>query len=69
MGFAISNNQTGRMEKQNPDIVCENDFCSKQRWSAGHPKNLNLKNPPVKDNVIVPAWGYTVVRFKADNPG
>lgn len=29
----------------------------------------NLKNPPIKDTVTVPDGGYTVIRFKADNPG
>ncbi|KAJ8708350.1 hypothetical protein PYW07_010475 [Mythimna separata] len=29
----------------------------------------NLKNAPIKDTVTVPDGGYTVVRFKADNPG
>nr|CAH7745046.1 unnamed protein product [Callosobruchus chinensis] len=29
----------------------------------------NLLNPPLKDTVTVPDGGYTVVRFKADNPG
>lgn len=29
----------------------------------------NLDNPPVKDTVTVPAGGYTIVRFVADNPG
>nr|AKH61981.1 laccase 1 [Helicoverpa armigera] len=29
----------------------------------------NLKNAPIKDTVTVPDGGYTVIRFKADNPG
>ncbi|KAG7296596.1 hypothetical protein JYU34_020406 [Plutella xylostella] len=29
----------------------------------------NLKNAPFKDTVTVPDGGYTVLRFKADNPG
>lgn len=29
----------------------------------------NLKNAPMKDTVTVPDGGYTVIRFKADNPG
>jgi len=69
MGFAVANNQTGRLEKPNPDLVCDNDVCSKHHWSAGHPKGLNFKNPPIKDTVIVPAWGYAIVRFRSDNPG
>lgn len=29
----------------------------------------NLNRPPIKDTVDVPAGGYTVLRFLADNPG
>lgn len=29
----------------------------------------NLVNPAVKDTVTVPDGGYTIIRFKADNPG
>ncbi len=29
----------------------------------------NLKTPIAKDTVRVPGGGYTIVRFKADNPG
>ncbi|XP_068243052.1 uncharacterized protein [Palaemon carinicauda] len=29
----------------------------------------NLKYPPLKDTVTIPDGGYTIVRFRADNPG
>jgi hypothetical protein len=29
----------------------------------------NLKNPPLKDTVHLPANGYTIIRFFANNPG
>ncbi|GBP81803.1 Laccase-11 [Eumeta japonica] len=29
----------------------------------------NLRNAPIKDTVTVPDGGYTIIRFKADNPG
>lgn len=29
----------------------------------------NLKAPPFKDTFRVPGFGYTIVRFKASNPG
>lgn len=29
----------------------------------------NLINPPIKDTVPVPDGGYTIIRFKATNPG
>jgi FtsP/CotA-like multicopper oxidase with cupredoxin domain len=30
---------------------------------------FNLQNPIRKDTVYVPAWGYMVIRFLADNEG
>ncbi|CAK9828077.1 Oxidoreductase OpS5 [Anthophora retusa] len=32
-------------------------------------QNGGYKNPPAKDTVKIPTGGYTIVRFKADNPG
>ncbi|XP_054771059.2 uncharacterized protein LOC129278960 [Lytechinus pictus] len=29
----------------------------------------NLKNPPRKDTIMIPAGGYVIGRFRADNPG
>ena len=29
----------------------------------------NLLNPPIKDTVIVPDGGFTIIRFLANNPG
>ncbi|XP_030746465.1 laccase-5-like, partial [Sitophilus oryzae] len=40
----------------------------KKRDSDGYIKR-NLINAPIKDTVNVPDGGYTIVRFKADNPG
>ena len=35
----------------------------------GRPGELNLKNPPLKDTITVPAKDAMVVQFDADNPG
>ena len=29
----------------------------------------NLRNPVMKDTILVPDGGYTIIRLKADNPG
>lgn len=29
----------------------------------------NLVSPPLKDTITVPDGGYTIIRFKASNPG
>ncbi|XP_048577660.1 LOW QUALITY PROTEIN: L-ascorbate oxidase [Nematostella vectensis] len=69
IGYPMQNETTGQILGINPDITCDNDFCSRQRWSAGQPKDLNFDNPPLKDTVVVPSFGYTVVRLSKENPG
>ncbi|XP_031570019.1 laccase-4-like [Actinia tenebrosa] len=69
IGYPVQNQTSGEILRDNPDIVCENEFCTKRHWSAGHPKDLNFDNPPLKDTVMVPSYGYVVVRFVSDNPG
>lgn len=32
-------------------------------------KGFNLKNPPLKNTVVVFPYGWTALRFLADNPG
>lgn len=40
----------------------------KSLYEEGHIK-YELKNPLIKDTIIVPNRGYTIIRFLADNPG
>ncbi|CAH1243344.1 Hypp7073 [Branchiostoma lanceolatum] len=68
MGYPSYNRSTGRYLEPNPDITCKNDLCTDATWRDG-PPSLNMFNPPMKDTVLVPANGYTVVRFRSDNPG
>ena len=60
------------------DIECNDDVCTAPRWRNGMPSEVTnaaengrrLKNNLIrKDTVIVPAGGYVVVAFLADNPG
>ncbi|XP_078686410.1 uncharacterized protein LOC144919067 [Branchiostoma floridae x Branchiostoma belcheri] len=68
MGYPSYNKTTGRYIQPNPDVECKNELCTDASWRNGPPL-LNLINPPLKDTVLVPANGYTVVRFRSDNPG
>ncbi|XP_066269568.1 uncharacterized protein [Branchiostoma lanceolatum] len=68
MGYPTYNKTTGRYMQPNTDVKCKNDLCTDAAWRDGPPL-LNLINPPLKDTVMVPANGYTVVRFRSDNPG
>lgn len=48
------------------------DFALLQQSSTPwDPNRLNLKldNPPRRDVVLLPAGGFVVIAFKADNPG
>ena len=73
--FAPTNSSTDLLTGSNVDISCGTDLlCSAPYWTDGiRPTALNLSvraaPPPVKDTVIVPANGYTVIRFRTDNPG
>ena len=70
-GFGVVDNHTKLLTGLNDDIVCENKPCSKQHWKNRQKltSELNFDNPPMKDTVVAPAQGYTVVRFRTDNPG
>ena len=60
-------------ESASEDITCENNshICTKPCWSNNSgPDNLkNNRTAPLKDTVLIPAGGYAVVYFKANNPG
>ncbi len=68
MGFAQQNPDTGMITKANTDIQCLNDNCGKLNW-VNKPTDMNFKNPPIKDNIIIPAHGYAVIQLHAMNPG
>lgn len=68
-GFGVVDKQTKRIIGLNEDIVCDNKPCSRQHWKRNMTSEFNFKNPPLKDTVVAPAQGYTVIRFRSDNPG
>ena len=60
------------------DVMCDSDLCMNPSWRNGMPSavraamasNGRLIDTAVrKDTVIVPAGGYVVIAFVADNPG
>ncbi|KAJ8298492.1 hypothetical protein KUTeg_025023 [Tegillarca granosa] len=74
MAFPDYNRFTGAIESPSPDIDCDTPYCNYPTWKnkSWHGDNipgLNLVNPPLKDTVIVPRYGYVIIRIKADNPG
>ncbi len=56
------------------DISCDSEMCQNATWSdpswrGGHVPGIVRRGAPLKDTVTVPAGGYVVLRFLADNPG
>lgn len=39
------------------------------KFSAKDEKKLNLKNPPLRNTAVIFPYGWTALRFVADNPG
>ena len=72
---------TSHFKRSSPDLKCTSQssggqpsMCNTMEWS--NPEWLNEEFPEftregavVKDTISVPAGGYVVVRYKADNPG
>jgi len=80
MGYGRYNGSSGHVIGDNLDIDCrgnedrELSFCddatwANQTWLDGNVPEMNLKNPPRKDTIIVPSGGYVVIRFVADSAG
>jgi FtsP/CotA-like multicopper oxidase with cupredoxin domain len=79
-GFGQYNETAAQFIYPNTDIDCRGDpdplksFCNNAKWAnkdwtSGKIPGAELKRAPIKDTITVPGGGYTVIRFKADNPG
>ena len=68
IGYPTYNFTTGYHSADNEDLECANKRCSQIQWR--NKLEWNLTRPRVlKDTITVPAGGYVVIRFVADNPG
>jgi FtsP/CotA-like multicopper oxidase with cupredoxin domain len=68
--FPTYDNVTGRIVSPNPDITCGSDvLCAHPRWSGTPPDFSKVLQPVIKDTLVIPVRGYTVVRFITLNPG
>ena len=71
------NYSNGVLKQASQDIECTNRYCLEPQWRDGaqpdfsrYITNGKLNDMAIrKDTVIVPAGGYVVIAFKADNPG
>ena len=70
-------NTNSELDKSSQDIECSDPYCLKPQWRNGTAPDFNryltdgkLNSTAIrKDTVIVPAGGYVVIAFQADNPG
>nr|CAD2177528.1 unnamed protein product [Meloidogyne enterolobii] len=75
MGFAEQFNGNGTLKGLNKHLEClgKSNRCAEMKWSnknweEGEIPEIN-KNPVLRDTVVVPAKGFVVIRFRANNPG
>jgi len=62
-------NSSGHLIALNPNVTCNDERCTDPGWTS-KPVDGTVTNKTVrKDTIIVPAKGYVVIRFIADNPG
>ena len=65
-----SYNSNGLLAEATPDITCGKPCLKAPTWTDGKsPAILVTQKTIRKDTVMVPAGGYVVVEFVADNPG
>ena len=79
VGYGQYNTTTGKLTNFTDDIDCGSDtLCVNPRWRNGIPQAVSDRttaNGQVvstairKDTVIIPAGGYVVIAFEANNPG
>ena len=76
VGYGTYSN--GVLQNNSMDVECDTGLCMNPRWRNGTPAavkkamsstGLLIDTAVRKDTVIVPAGGYVVIAFVADNPG
>jgi hypothetical protein len=78
VGYAHFNETNGFVAQPNDDLPCSlnttdpkcNDLeWTERTWLNGKVAGMNTYDPSYRDTVMLPAGGYIVLRFRADNPG
>ena len=62
-------NSSGQLIARNPNVHCNDERCTKPSWTADPIDGSVTRKTVRKDTIVVPAKGYVVIRFVADNPG
>ena len=69
INYGSYNPENGLLTGPSTDIICDDPLCSKPRWNGTRPAFAIGGGTVTKDTIIVPAGGYVVIHFIADNPG
>lgn len=70
MGFPITDDE-GRIIDINPNMKCLNPSCTVHEWNetALELGRMSSSHHVSKNTLLIPAQGYVVARFRANNPG
>ena len=53
-----------------PDVICLNDACTEHLWNEANLREKRKQGPLLgKNTLFIPGQGYSIVRFRAKNPG
>ena len=70
IGYGSYNDDSNRLKSQSPDLSCDSPCLTAPKWANGNGPDITITDKTIrKDTVIVPAGGYVVIDFIADNPG
>ena len=80
VGYPTYSNTTGFTDTQNSEIFCSDQSCTdtnclpqqctQPSWTGEIAPQISLSSrTPRKDTVIIPTFGYVVIRFVSNNPG
>lgn len=67
--------ENGTIKSMNEDLPCDDvtQRCLDLKWRNSTWMNGTVEgmqaNPSLRDTIMIPTGGYTVIRFRADNPG
>jgi len=70
--FAKVDRNTSTILETSKDVNCPGKFCRGASWvdyDAVSKTFVDVATAPEQDSVLLPYGGYTVVRFRTDNPG
>jgi len=68
VGHQSINATTGLANGRNPDVTCADPLCITTKWTNDRPW-FDTSDPSLKDTIVLPPFGYVVVRIRANNPG